>query len=205
MSNSPLPSIYLLRHGQSEANVAHLIVSNPTIGCSSYGLTDTGREKVRASAKAFVQEHSAATRSDIAVVSSDFLRAKETAEIFASEVGFPAESIQYDTRLRERWFGSFDMANDGSYKKMWEKDADGDSLDSIGAESTDSVAARSMAAVKDHVKGGHKAVVFVSHGDVLQILQTALLDMPPSQHRTAVDNIDPGDLRRVDPRVNLGE
>ncbi|KAF4751180.1 hypothetical protein FOZ62_008120 [Perkinsus olseni] len=193
-TTSPTPSIFLIRHGQSEANVANLIVSNPEVGCSSYGLTDVGREQVRASARGFLREYGDAA-SNMEIVSSDFLRTRQTAELFASEVGFPVDRIQFDARLRERYFGSIDLTSDGSYAKVWQRDAQNESLDDYGAESADSVAARGVAVVKDHVKSSCKVLVLVTHGDVLQILQTALMGLPPNQHRTAVDNINQGVLR----------
>ena len=36
----------IMRHGESEANVAGLIVSDPAIGCERYGLTELGRQQV---------------------------------------------------------------------------------------------------------------------------------------------------------------
>ncbi|KAF4668304.1 hypothetical protein FOZ61_006706 [Perkinsus olseni] len=203
-TTSPTSSIFLIRHGQSEANVANLIVSNPEVGCSSYGLTDAGREQVMASARGFLREYGDAT-PNMEIVSSDFLRTRQTAELFASEVGFPVDRIQFDTRLRERYFGSIDMTSDGSYAKVWERDAQNESLEDYGAESADSVAARSVAVVKDQMKSGCKTLVLVTHGDVLQILQTALVGFPPNQHRTAVDNINQGELRRVQPKIPLTE
>ncbi|CAI8009844.1 hypothetical protein GBAR_LOCUS6566 [Geodia barretti] len=38
--------IFIMRHGQSEANARGLIVCSPDVGCSSYGLTDLGRSQV---------------------------------------------------------------------------------------------------------------------------------------------------------------
>lgn len=89
------------------------------------------------------------------IVSSDFLRTRETAEVFASVVGFPIDKIQFDTRLRERYFGSIDMTSDGSYAKVWERDAHHESLEDFNAEEPDSVAARGLAVLKEHIKVIH--------------------------------------------------
>ncbi|EER18873.1 2,3-bisphosphoglycerate-dependent phosphoglycerate mutase, putative [Perkinsus marinus ATCC 50983] len=200
----PIPPIFLIRHGQSEANVANLIVSNPEVGCKAYGLTGAGREQVKASARAFLSQYKGASM-EMEIVSSDFLRTRETAEVFASVVGFPKDKIQFDTRLRERFFGSIDMTSDGSYAKVWQRDAHHESLEDFNAEEPDSVAARSLAVLKEHIKTGSKALVLVTHGDVMQILQTTLLGFKPYQYRTAVDNVNQGELRRVDPKISITE
>ncbi|MBS3054839.1 MAG: histidine phosphatase family protein [Candidatus Aenigmarchaeota archaeon] len=67
------------RHGQSEANVLGIIISDPAVGIKNYGLSHLGRDQVYKSAKA-------ARESDLLgpktiIYTSDFLRARETADI----------------------------------------------------------------------------------------------------------------------------
>ena len=40
-------------------------------------------------------------------------------------------------------------------------------------------------------------VLFVAHGDVLQILQTKFINVPCWRHRQAVRHMEPGELREV--------
>jgi len=70
---------YLLRHGQSEANVAGLIVSGEE-GLTRYGLTAQGRKQATAAAQQ-LQSLLAERSTAVHVFSSDFLRAFQTAEI----------------------------------------------------------------------------------------------------------------------------
>ena len=62
-----------LRHGQSSANLAGLIVSDPMRGTVGHGLTPAGRAQVEASISASNRLGSATL-----FLSSDFLRARET-------------------------------------------------------------------------------------------------------------------------------
>ena len=66
---------FLMRHGESEANVADLIISYPETGCKRYGLSKQGRQQVRLSAL------ESGLGSDTLIISSDFLRARETATL----------------------------------------------------------------------------------------------------------------------------
>jgi broad specificity phosphatase PhoE len=101
------PVFFLLRHGQSEANVAEVISSNPSISTGEHGLTDLGRQQARDAGKALalelkkemekgggpigsIESGSHETASDAAAnaaharlrlvaIASDFLRTRHTA------------------------------------------------------------------------------------------------------------------------------
>ncbi|CAF4355479.1 unnamed protein product, partial [Rotaria sordida] len=68
-----------VRHGESEANVAHLISSNPQIGIESHGLSPYGRLQVIENTKLFLQNNS--SNKSYIIIASDFRRARETADI----------------------------------------------------------------------------------------------------------------------------
>jgi broad specificity phosphatase PhoE len=54
MNESNLRNNYLLmRHGESEANVSGVIVSDPATGCDRFGLTEQGLQQISDSAKGF--------------------------------------------------------------------------------------------------------------------------------------------------------
>jgi len=97
-------TFFALRHGQSDANVQGLIASNPRIACYRYGLSATGQEQAKQAGHDLIQLYRNTTTTHrntttttantdntnspvgIAIVSSDLLRAKETAQIVATTI-----------------------------------------------------------------------------------------------------------------------
>ena len=78
---------YALRHGQSKANIAKIISSNPSISTKEHGLTELGKDQVYKSAIQFCMEYHKRTKNNhdsaVAIYASDYTRARETARIFA--------------------------------------------------------------------------------------------------------------------------
>ncbi len=110
----------------------------------------------------------------IAIYSSPFSRALETAEAIADALGIDAGAVQLDDSLRERFFGeALEGAASSSYGSVWEQDAADTSVGPSGGESVVDVASRCQSFV-DAVRLRETAdVVFlVSHGDTLSILAT---------------------------------
>lgn len=81
---------FVLRHGQAENNVSAETIANSS-PCS---LTAEGREQVAKSAEAFSE------KVDV-VISSPYVRTRETAHIFCEKTGFPFDQIVFDDRIRE--------------------------------------------------------------------------------------------------------
>ena len=106
-----------MRHGQSLANVAGLVVSRLENGVTGYGLSELGRQQV------FDSVTELGLVSDIRVISSDFKRAAESAEI-AHQVLHSKFDLVLDIRLRERGFGDFELLSDENYQIPWGYDAD---------------------------------------------------------------------------------
>lgn len=169
-------SYYLMRHGQSEANVAGLIVSDPAVGCDRYGLTPDGRQQVLAAVRGF--SNAPPTR----VVCSDFLRARQTAELAAQ--GFGLADPICDIGLRERYFGRWEGLSDNSYPPIWADDQREVIRQDSGVETVDAVQRRGLAVLArlEQAYSG-ETLLLVSHGDLLQILQTAFAGVPASEHR----------------------
>lgn len=104
--------------------------------------------------------------------------------------------------LRERWFGDLDGEDDApSYQKVWALDAMSARHGELGVEPANDVAARAAAVVhrvrkevsirqRYHTGEGQpfppgpSAVVLVSHGDALQLLQCLLAGRPLEEHRS---------------------
>lgn len=88
---------YVLRHGQSLANVQGIIASNPDIACTEYGLSNLGIEQVETAVIDIVNAYNGVNVNNnninsspyyngLVIVSSDFRRALETATIVANGI-----------------------------------------------------------------------------------------------------------------------
>jgi len=181
---------FVLRHGESMANILGIIISNPHEGIEKFGLSEKGKIQVR----------EAAIRSKVLgnktiIYSSDFLRTKETAEIFKEVLKL--DTLILDERLRERNFGQFDNKEDKSYEKVWCKDKFDPNCKEEGVESAQEVLSRTTELVLEieRTYSGEK-ILLVSHGDALQILQTGFLKICPSKHR-AVPHLNTAEVREL--------
>jgi glucosyl-3-phosphoglycerate phosphatase len=189
---------YGLRHGQSLANVAKIISSDPKISTVEHGLSELGKQQVLKSAMSFCSSYEMSDYGGVAIYSSDFTRARETAEIFAAELRkakipliHVPNGIQLETRLRERYFGDFNGKSDKHYHDVWKFDCDDADHTEFNVESVNSVVHRTSRLILDIEKelsllNGEKPyqVILVAHGDVLQILQTAFLKKESKLHRS---------------------
>jgi broad specificity phosphatase PhoE len=209
-------AFFALRHGQSKANVKGIICSDPSIAISEeYGLSDAGRRQAQQAGRDVMTTlKSHPQYKGLCILSSDFSRAKETAEAVQAEYASQSHRLDdgdlpplyqrqvvTDIQLRERWFGDYDMQNDSNYQLVWDKDATDSSHTFHQVESVDSVRRRASqvvdeydALLQDHM------IVLVAHGDVLQILQTGFLNIKGSEHRT-LDHLETAKMRRMDVTV----
>lgn len=179
---------YVMRHGQSLANVQGLIVSHPDNGLNSYGLSETGRQQVKAGVA------NCALGVSTRIIASDFKRTRETAilvhDLLASEQGF-----EMDRRLRERDFGELELGSDDGYALAWADDQFDSTTEYRGVETVSSVLQRSLALISDlEQRFENQQCLLIAHGDILQILQTAFSDLPAYRHRE-LPHLDTAELR----------
>ncbi len=168
---------FAFRHGESRANVEGIIVSSPAIGTVKYGLSEEGCRQVAASAEKLPD------LNDPVIVSSDFKRTVQTAEIIKAIVG--VEQVSLDVRLRERFFGEWDGACYLHYADTWQKDEVDPDQEMGGAESANAVRCRVVEVVKDlDAMFAGRDVILVSHGDPLRMLQTAFEGLDTALNRT---------------------
>jgi len=151
--------LVLIRHGESEGNRDRIFTHTPEVP-----LTDAGHAQVRAAA-----EWVAARYRPVAVVSSPFLRARQTAAILAERL---ALAVRVEEELREQSFGELAgqpyaaLRDSSDYDParywLWRPP---------GGETLLEVAARAGAAL-DRVAAGAAGndVVVVSHGGVMMAL-----------------------------------
>ena len=169
---------FAVRHGNSLANQQGIIVSHPQHGVSEYGLSETGQLQVIESVDR--DRHlDAATL----IVSSDFRRARETSEIIHRQLDSHSP-LSFDQRLRERDFGELELGPDTAYAAVWQDDEINANNQRRAVESPNQVMARVSELVSEYESRYSQAtVLLVSHGDALQILQTAFAKQDASKHR----------------------
>jgi probable phosphoglycerate mutase len=185
----------VMRHGESKANVAGVIVSSiDRDRGGDFGLSELGREQSRVAARG------SGLPADTVICSSDFSRARETAEIVRGDLG--ATEVIVAPELRERYFGEWDGSGSANYARVWAADraAAGQpgTGDDHGVESAAAVLDRATALVADlERRFAGRDILLVSHGDTLQILQAGFLRMEPSAHR-GVPHLETAEIRRLD-------
>lgn len=99
-------TIYLVRHGESEANVAHIIQGQ---GGGNSTLTENGKEEVQMLGKQFKEIHFDA------IFSSDLLRTIQSAEILSEILHLP---VHISPALRERNLGKYEGMKDDEFLKL---------------------------------------------------------------------------------------
>ena len=169
-------SYLLMRHGESDANVSGVIVSDPKIGCERFGLTDRGSKQIIASVKGFTGE--AITQ----IVCSDFLRTLQTAQLVANTLNLPQP--EQEVGLRERFFGKWEGMSAEHYENIWQRD-EMDKHSDDGVEQPQEVAQRGLM-VPERLEQQYQGevILLVSHGDMLQILSTSIAGISPHKHRS---------------------
>lgn len=194
----PLPEnlknqYFLLRHGQSTANVAGVISSARSLAYSDdHGLTALGQEQGENAAQALVE---ALERSDgvkpgdtLVFVSSPFARARQTAEACVrgltkqpdlqtriEQLGLLLEpDIILRDKLMERYFGRLDNEAIYTYAYVWPVDKINVTHTAFDVESVAAVCTRIRALIVDDLEERYDSnhhIVLTSHADVLQITQ----------------------------------
>lgn len=183
---------FVLRHGQSAANVAGVIASSLANAGDAFGLTPTGCDQVRRSV--VEARESGLLPASARVVSSPLLRARETAAIVAESLG---TTVRVDERLIERGFGSLELATDAQYDRIWLADRADPAHQQWGVESLVSILDR-VSGLLFELDGAPRdeTVVLCTHGDVAAILLCAAKGHPLSQHRD-VGALENGELRAL--------
>ncbi len=164
----PETTIHFVRHGEAENNAANIV--DDGTGPRSFPLTKKGREQVKKTAKALAKQ------SIGVIISSPVPRAKETAEIIASEVGV---EIMYDEALREIGMGDLLYTSQDEFHAKrgdfdrWHHDSP------HGVESYDALKARTAACLEKILETYRgKTVVIVSHGDPIATMKKLGTKLP---------------------------
>jgi probable phosphoglycerate mutase len=193
MLKKPNNRYFIIRHGESKANVANILLSHPKEGTVSYGLSPKGKSQVKISVSK--NKKNKILDSNVIIYSSDFLRAKETSEIARKLLG--VKKINFHKNLRERYFGKFDKTSLDNIKIVWDYDEKNANHKHQGAESPNKVLKRTLTLIKQlEKKYKGKKILLVSHGDVLQILHTHFSGKPVSHHRL-IPHLETAEIREL--------
>lgn len=145
---------FVVRHGQSEANVDHTISSQDI---TIHPLTEQGRQEAKNAALKI-------EKPDV-IIASDFLRTKQTAEIIAEHFGIDKSEIKFDQRLREINAGDFNGKTWEDYDQYFSDTEDHLTKILPNGESSMMVKQRVMSLLLE-VDGEYKdkKICIVSHG-----------------------------------------
>jgi len=202
----------MVRHGESTANVRGLVVTDPSVGCSNYGLTQKGKDQAEQAALSVLQilKRYNFTSSNVCVYHSDFKRTRETAELLGHHLALNLESddgaqnklaVISSELLRERRFGELDQ-NDGtlSYETIWKYDKMDADHTKHGVESVHQTLTRIMQFIEEtENQNNGKVIIIVSHGDICQIMQTWFEGVDPKYHHHLpyIQNAEVRDLTAI--------
>jgi broad specificity phosphatase PhoE len=184
---------FIMRHGKSRANEEGVILSHPEIGTTDYGLVEEGIQQAKSSA--LEAKSNKVLDNTTVIVSSDFTRARETAEIAREILG--ADKIIITPLLRERSFGNWEGKPNKHYQDVWNDDRNDAHHKINNVESTAEVLTRTIALIKELEDKYHgRNMLLVSHGDALQILQTAFEKVSSSHHRS-LKHLETAEIREL--------
>lgn len=147
----------VMRHGEAESN-AQGVVSSKIEGSASYGLTTKGRTSAENAGQKLKD-----VNIDI-VITSPFVRTKETAEIVAGAIGFDTLKIIVDERLKEIDTGVFDGKKISEYRGHFTSTKEKFTKRPEGGENLLDVKRRVMSLMSDLEKEySGKTILIVTH------------------------------------------
>ncbi|KAJ9466110.1 hypothetical protein DIPPA_26641 [Diplonema papillatum] len=199
---------YVLRHGESLANVGQIVCSTMENGVKpEYGLSALGREQATAAGTQLGAELAARGRA-LAFVSSPFSRTQETARLAIDAAQRAAGGLAVagytHAGLRERDFGDLELTAADRYGEVWAEDLVPGAKSTFRAEPAAAVWERVRGVVAEVEAGlaGAACVVLVAHGDVLQIAQCGMSGVPVHEHRS-LPHLNQANWRDVTPADGL--
>lgn len=167
---------YIARHGRSESNEGHYISSLVT---NEDHLTDEGKEQAKELAQSIKDQG-----VDL-IVTSDFMRTFETAEIVASELGLSADQVVKNEQFREAAAGEYEGKTWEEYhaqfsgpKEKWTKEVpNGENFLDVKRR-----VAKGLYGLEEKYEG--KKILIVSHGLALEMM--CLTALGASRDRSVV-------------------
>lgn len=131
------------------------------------------------------------------VISSDFKRTKETAEVILEHFSVKTP-LRLDTRLRERGLGSYEYQPQQTYREIVKKDVTDPTQTEGGCESLMSLVSRMSHALCDVDKElNEKIILLVSHGDSLLTLYAVCSGFLPTERLTKCKQFNNCEIREI--------
>jgi broad specificity phosphatase PhoE len=156
--------LVVIRHGQAEGNTSHRF-----IGWLDVPLDALGRRQAQSVAERLA---GAGVRR---VISSDILRARQTAEPLAQILGI---EVELDERIREigngEWTGLLPAEIAGRWPEMWDRYITGTDVERPGGEQWADVRARVREAMTEFAADPTPIAVFTHGGPVILTAEWAL-------------------------------
>lgn len=154
---------YLMRHGEGDHNVQNIVSSLPD---NPHHLTATGREQSVAAGQMLKD-----AKIDL-IISSDFVRTRETTEILAEQLGLEKNQVVYDVRLREVNFGGLNNKPFVEYSDYVNKLADKFNTPFPGGESFEMVRSRVREVMQEcENKYREKNILVITHEAVIRFME----------------------------------
>jgi isoleucyl-tRNA synthetase len=181
-----------MRHGEGEHNVSGVLSAKAE---DPHHLTEKGRGQVKESAEILKGQ-----KIDL-IISSPFIRTKETTAIVAETIGLSGEKITFDERLSEWNVGVWNGTPTKEYFDTRKKSEDPYTFTTEGGESYREIVKRAGEFLYElETKYSGKTILLVSHGAVLRALE--LVAMGISVHnekylRATFKNCDYAEVRYI--------
>ncbi|MAF59573.1 MAG: class I tRNA ligase family protein [Candidatus Pacebacteria bacterium] len=156
---------FVMRHGEAESNAKNILSSDPK---DPVHLTENGKEQVKKAAESLKEKN-------ISVIyHSPLLRAKETAELIAKEIGISKEKLVIDKRIAEMDFGEFSGGPIQKYYDFFASVKDQFNKKVPGGENLMEVKRRSGEFIYDiDSKHENETILVVTHDDTAWMLASA--------------------------------
>lgn len=152
----------VMRHGETECNKRGEVSSTVN---SDDKLTKLGREQVEKSAIGLKN------KNINLIITSPFLRNRETVEILAEKMGFDKDNIIFDDRLHEMSLPMYEGKKWDEYHNDYPKTVENFFAAPEGNESYEDVRRRSMSVLYDIEKKYHgKNILIVTHGSPVWLM-----------------------------------
>ncbi len=184
---------FVMRHGEAENNVLGVLSSRSD---NPHHLTPKGQDQVSLAAESLK-----GGKIDL-IVSSDFVRTKETAELVAKVIGLDPASIVYDHRLGETNHGDFNGQSVEIYNQQFKGKPINYEERPTNGENYADVKKRMGEALYDlEVKYQNKKILIISHESPIWLLFAAAFgfDVPQtiSLRGTAIDFLKNAEVKEL--------